>query len=389
MANLYQYQPQKPDLETNPLQAQSFTQGDPNPKSRAIQPPQLKIVSSTVNVPLKGKIENNLSSQTLKTVNQDSFSQTRMLQSPKTPKSQPKKNLISTEESYEYCRKITAKYSKTFYLGTLLMPMSKRKAIWAIYDWCRRTDELVDGENAHLTTPETLDQWEMQLESVFEGIPIDDSDVALADTIQRYPIDIQPFRDMIAGQRMDLYRDRYETFKDLELYCYRVAGTVGLMSNAVLGIDERFRTAPWLNNKEVHVPEEEAIALGIANQLTNILRDVGEDIDRGRIYLPLEDLERFNYTEKDLFNKVNDERWQEIMKFEIKRARHFYNQAEIGIRALKTDSRWPVWTALMLYQGILDVIEKNNYDVFNRRAFVPDFNKMLYLPVAWLRSQVL
>ena len=269
------------------------------------------------------------------------------------------------------------------------MPMEKRKAIWAIYDWCRRTDELVDGEDAHLTTPETLKQWEVHLESLFNGIPIYDSDVALVDTIQRYPMDIQPFRDMIAGQQMDLYRDRYQTFEELELYCYRVAGTVGLMSNAVLGFDDRFRTAPWLNNREVHIPKEEAIALGIANQLTNILRDVGEDIERGRIYLPLEDLEKFNYTQKDLFNKVNDERWKAIMKFEIKRARHFYNQAEIGIRALKPDARWPVWTALMLYQGILDVIEKNDYDVFNRRAFVPNMNKMLYLPISWLRAQVL
>jgi 15-cis-phytoene synthase len=382
MTNFCQYQSQNLD---------NHSQKENKPKSKESSPPQLKIVSSSTNVPVKGKIENDLTTknQTPKTLKQDKSSQVRMLHLPKSSKPQPQKNLVSCEESYEYCRQITAKYSKTFYLGTMLMPRLKRRAIWAIYDWCRRTDELVDGENAHLTTQETLDQWERQLESVFEGVAITDPDVALVDTIQRYPMDIQPFRDMIEGQRMDLYRDRYETFKDLELYCYRVAGTVGLMSNAVLGIDERFRTAPWLNNKEIYVPEEEAIALGIANQLTNILRDVGEDIDRGRIYLPLEDLERFNYTEEDLVNKVNDERWKEIMKFQIKRARHFYNQAEIGIRALKPDSRWPVWTALMLYQGILDVIEKNDYDVFNRRAFVPGFNKMLYLPVAWLRSQVL
>ena len=298
-------------------------------------------------------------------------------------------SLPSLEDSYQYCREITAKYSKTFYLGTLLMPKAKRQAIWAIYVWCRRTDELVDGPNAYLTTPETLDEWEKHLEIVFDGTPLDTPDVALVDTLKRFPIDIQPFRDMIAGQHMDLYRNRYKTFNELELYCYRVAGTVGLMSNAVLGIDNSLGKAPWYGKGENYIPEEEAIALGIANQLTNILRDVGEDARRGRIYLPTEELAMFNYTEEDLFNGVVDDRWREFMRFQIHRARKFYNDAERGIRALNRDSRWPVWTALMLYQGILDVIEQNDYNVFTTRAFVPKAKKMLYLPVSWLRAQVL
>lgn len=310
-----------------------------------------------------------------------------MLQLPK--RLQPKQPLASIEEAYEYCRKITAKYSKTFYLGTLLMPKEKRRAIWAIYVWCRRTDELVDGPQARLTTPETLDLWEQQLESVFAGFPIDDPDVALVDTLAQFPMDIQPFRDMIAGQRMDLYRNRYQTFEELKLYCYRVAGTVGLMSSAVLGIDNSYRNAPWYNDQSLYIPKQEAIALGIANQLTNILRDVGEDAGRGRIYLPLEDLESFDYKEDDLFAGIIDQRWRNLMDFQIQRARKYYQQAESGIRALNADSRWPVWSALMLYQGILDVIEQNQYDVFNKRAFVPTPKKILYLPVAWLRAQAL
>jgi phytoene synthase len=194
---------------------------------------------------------------------------------------------------------------------------------------------------------------------------------------------------MIAGQQMDLFRSRYETFEDLHLYCYRVAGTVGLMSSAVLGVDDTSASAPWNESEGSYIPTEEAIALGIANQLTNILRDVGEDARRGRIYLPLEDLERFDYSEKDLFNGVVDERWRALMRFEIQRARRFYQQAERGIRALSRDSRWPVWAALMLYQGILDVIERNQYDVFSQRAFVPKPQKLLMLPVAWLRAQAL
>lgn len=309
-----------------------------------------------------------------------------MLQLPKSPRM---RTLASQSDAYELCRQITAKYSKTFYLGTLLMPEEKRQAIWAIYVWCRRTDELVDGPQSRFTTPETLDRWEKQLESVFAGEPLDDLDVALVDTLQRFPMDIQPFRDMIAGQRMDLYRSRYQTFEELDLYCYRVAGTVGLMTSPVLGFDDSVGKAPWDWQREAYNPVEEAIALGVANQLTNILRDVGEDAQRGRIYLPLEDLALFNYTEQDLFNGVVDDRWRKLMRFEIQRARKFFVQAERGIRALSPDSRWPVWAALMLYQGILDVIEQNDYDVFNRRAFVPKPKKLVSLPVAWLRAQAL
>ena len=303
------------------------------------------------------------------------------------PKSQPKKNLVSTAESYEYCRQVTAEYAKTFYLGTLLMPKEKSRAIWAIYAWCRLTDELVDGAKAQYTTQETLTEWERQLESVFAGQPIDDTDVALVDTIQRFPLDIQPFRDMIAGQQMDLNRNRYQTFEELKLYCYRVAGTVGLMSNAVLGIKNCSSSVPWEKGKPTYLPTEEAVSLGIAMQLTNILRDVGEDAKRDRIYLPLEDLAAFNYSEAELLAGVVDDRWQAIMRYQIERARKYYQQAESGIRYL--DSRLAVWSALMLYQGILDAIEENNYDVFNRRAFVPNYKKTLALPVAWLRAQVL
>lgn len=269
------------------------------------------------------------------------------------------------------------------------MPEAKRRAIWAIYVWCRRTDELVDGPNADLTNDETLDQWERHLESTFAGHPIDHPDVALVDTLQRFPVDIQPFRDMIAGQRMDLYRNRYETFEELNLYCYRVAGTVGLMSTVVMGVDPSRGTAPWDREKGVHNPAEEAIALGIANQLTNILRDVGEDARRGRIYIPLEDLALFNYTEQDLFDGVVDDRWCELMRFQIQRARKFYAQAEKGITCLNPDARWPVWSALMLYRQILDVIERNHYDVFRQRAYVSGHRKLLCLPVAWLRAKAL
>jgi 15-cis-phytoene synthase len=299
------------------------------------------------------------------------------------------RTLASVDESYELCRQVTASYAKNFYLGTQLMPETKRRAIWAIYVWCRRTDELVDGPGSDATTPETLDLWEKRLESVFAGHPHDDYDVALVDTLARFPIDIQPFREMIAGQQMDLYRSRYETFEELNLYCYRVAGTVGLMSMSVMGVDEANSAANWNWHWGNKIPKEEAISLGIAKQLTNILRDVGEDARRGRIYIPLEDLALFNYTEADLFNGVIDNRWRELMRFQIQRARKLYASAEPGIKVLSPDIRWTVWAATMLYSRILNAIERNQYDVFQKRAYVTNFQKLQCLPAAWLKSKVL
>jgi 15-cis-phytoene synthase len=302
--------------------------------------------------------------------------------------SPPIQSLSSVEQAYELCRRVTAKYSKTFYTGTMLMAPAKRRAIWAIYVWCRRTDELVDGPQAQFTSEKTLDRWESQLESIFAGCPVDDEDLALVDTLEQFPLDIQPFRDMIAGQRMDLHRNRYDTFEDLELYCYRVAGTVGLMSTTVMGIDTQLQTAPWSQQQTVD-PTPQAIALGIANQLTNILRDVGEDARRGRIYLPLEDLAAFDYTEADLMAGVVDDRWRALMAFQIDRARQFYTEAESGIGLLSEDARWPVWSALALYRQILNVIEENGYDVFTQRAYVPSLRKLLTLPGTLLKARVL
>ena len=128
------------------------------------------------------------------------------------------------------------------------------------------------------------------------------------------------------------------------------------------------------------------MALGVANQLTNILRDVGEDARRGRIYLPLEDLDLFDYSEADLFNGVINEQWQALMQFQIQRARKYFAQSEDGVRLLERDARWPVWSALVLYRQILGVIEQNHYDVFTQRAYVPGLQKLLLLPQAWVKS---
>ncbi|MFM9109712.1 MAG: phytoene synthase [Prochlorococcaceae cyanobacterium] len=291
--------------------------------------------------------------------------------------------------AYGACRQETARWAKTFYLGTLLLPPEKRRAIWAIYVWCRRTDELMDSPEAQALPAgqllERLDAWEVRTRGLFEGRAETDLDRVMVDTLARFPQPLQPYLDMIEGQRMDVVRHRYTSFEDLKLYCYRVAGTVGLMTQGVMGLDPAYTTAPW---SAVPDPTEAAVALGIANQLTNILRDVGEDRGRGRIYLPQEDLDHFGYSEAELMAGTLNESWRRLRAFQLERARDWFARSEAGVRWLHADARWPVWASLRLYRGILDVIERHNYDVFSRRAYVPTAGKLLDLPFSFLQAQV-
>ncbi|KAB2064289.1 hypothetical protein ERO13_A09G008400v2 [Gossypium hirsutum] len=282
-------------------------------------------------------------------------------------------------EAYDRCGEVCAEYAKTFYLGTLLMTPERRRAVWAIYVWCRRTDELVDGPNASHITPRALDRWEKRLDDLFEGRPYDMLDAALSDTVSKYPVDIQPFKDMIEGMRLDLRKSRYMNFDELYLYCYYVAGTVGLMSVPVMGIAPESKAS-------VESVYNAALALGIANQLTNILRDVGEDARRGRIYLPQDELARFGLSDDDIFRGQVTDKWRNFMKDQIKRARMFFDEAEKGVSELNAASRWPVWASLLLYRQILDAIEENDYNNFSKRAYVGKVKKFASLPVAYGRA---
>jgi len=300
------------------------------------------------------------------------------------------KNSISQlDQAYEICRKETQQWAKTFYLGTLLLPQEKRKAIWAIYVWCRRTDEIMDSVEASTKSQDelsdNLDEWEENTKNVFKGNIKSELDSVLLDTIEKYPQSIQPYLDMIDGQRMDLNKFRYKDFDELKLYCYRVAGTVGLMTQNVMGIDSAYTSAPWSAMPD---PSEAAIALGIANQLTNILRDVGEDRHRGRIYLPQADIEKFNYSEEELLKGKINKQWKALMNFQLTRAREWFQKSEDGIKWLSSDARWPVWTSLRLYRGILDSIERLDYDVFNNRAFVKNSVKAFEIPISFLISRI-
>ena len=299
-----------------------------------------------------------------------------------------KKSSNNLEEAYEICRKETQQWAKTFYLGTLLLPYKKRRAIWAIYVWCRRTDELMDSPEAlkksEKELSDGLNSWEENTKNIFKGIVKSDLDAVLADTLEKYPQTIDPYLDMIAGQRMDLTKFRYKNFDELKLYCYRVAGTVGLMTQNVMGIDDFYKAASWIEVPDI---SEAAIALGIANQLTNILRDVGEDRQRGRIYLPQDEIAQFGYSEEELLLGEINNQWKSLMAFQLNRAREWFKTSEEGIKWLSGDARWPVWTSLRLYRKILNSIENLDYDVFNNRAYVNKTIKAFEVPISFLISR--
>ncbi len=261
----------------------------------------------------------------------------------------------SYEKALLETEKVIRQHSKTFFFATALLPYAQRRAIRALYGFCRASDDLVDCDDTRL---EDFENWRAEV-----NLPAHQQTSAIlaswAHVREQYAIDRQYENELLEGIRMDLAFHPYATWQDLEKYCYQVAATVGLLSMPVIGLADgvRFEQAA-----------EPAIQLGIALQLTNILRDVGEDGERGRVYLPLEDLARFQLTMRDIQNQVYDHRFIALMKFEIERARQLYRQALPGIALLSASARPAVGAAALLYQRILDEIEANQYQVYTLRA---------------------
>ena len=282
---------------------------------------------------------------------------------------------VSLTDSVERCKQVVTTYDRTFYVGSLLLPRPQQEAMWAIYAWFRQKDEIIDGSGNRLVKQILLNEWFEQLQILFSlSQPAVPTDIALIDAIQRYHIPMEPFQDMLKGQQMDLVLNRYPMWEDLRLYCYRVAGAVGAASAHVIGAGSKADTAAGLET------------LGIAMQLTNILQDVGADAKRGRIYLPLADLHRFDYSEQDLFKSVVDHRWRALMSYEIQRARTLYDQAEQKMTALPRNCRWSMEAALIRYRQDLRAIERDGYQVFGDRPHVPIGWKVRALWAAWWRS---
>ncbi|HEV7127098.1 MAG TPA: phytoene/squalene synthase family protein [Ktedonobacterales bacterium] len=278
---------------------------------------------------------------------------------------------LSTTAAYLACRAITREVARTFYYGSLFLPPEKRRAAWALYAFCRIADDMADEPGLYPDPASELAAWRAALLETYAGRPRGPVMTAWADVLTRFAVPLRPALELLDGVEMDLRNTTYETFEDLRLYCYRVAGTVGLLMAPVLGYTR---------------PEaiEHAVDLGIAMQLTNILRDIGEDRANGRVYLPAADLARFGYDRERLLRGEVDAAFQDLLQFEIARAEAYYVSGRRGIALLAPDARLAIALSATLYHGILRRIQRNRYDVFTRRAHVSLPGKLAALPATWL-----
>jgi phytoene synthase len=264
---------------------------------------------------------------------------------------------------FAQAKAITKKYAKTFYFASLFLPKEKQCASYAVYAICKISDEAVDDPQDK-SLPSDLAKIEGMIETAYGRGPVDNPLVsAFRHSVKKYNIPKDYFNELIAGMHMDLNKNRYASFDELYLYCYRVAGVIGLIMLKILGYDGARA-------------EEYAVKLGVALQLTNITRDIKEDFARGRIYLPQDEMKKYNVSEENIRDARLNEGFASLLKFQIERARSFYAYAGAGIRFLNgTRSRFVILAMKEIYAGILDEIEKNRYDVFSRRAYVNNVKK--------------
>jgi 15-cis-phytoene synthase len=280
----------------------------------------------------------------------------------------------SLRRAYKQAEKITSRHSKSFYFASGLLPEEKRSAVRALYAFCRTVDDIVD-ESLEGERDSQLSYWRGMVESASFA----DNDLvaaAWADTLSRYHIPRHYALQLIDGVARDLSQSRYQTFDELATYCYGVAATVGLMSMYIVGFHSS-DAVPY------------AIKLGVALQMTNILRDVGEDYYNGRLYLPREELAFYGIPEADIAQGRVTDNWRQFMKFQIARTRQLYEESWAGVKMLEREGQLAIGAASVFYQGILDAIEKSDYDVFTHRASLSALAKASRIPALWLKVKSL
>lgn len=274
-------------------------------------------------------------------------------------------------ESYAFCRRVARKRARNFYYSFVLLSRPQRDAMCAVYAFMRHCDDLSDEPGA---AREPLERWRSALEDALEG-RFDDNPVwpALHDTIQRYRVPHDYLRQMIEGVMSDLHPRQLQTFSELYHYCYQVASVVGMTAVHIFGFDS---------------PEALPLAekCGVAFQLTNILRDIREDAERGRIYLPMEDLRRFGVNPEDLRAGKPSGTFIALMRFEAARARSYYQESMPLLQMVHARSRRALWALIAIYSRLLQRIEKVNYDVLSRRVSLAAVEKLWIVLQAWGRS---
>ncbi len=277
-------------------------------------------------------------------------------------------------EDYTRCAEITRRASSNFYYAFMLLPLERRRALYAVYAFCRFVDDIADDDS--ISEPaQLLERWRDELQKVFAGNPTRPVSRALADNVVRFNIPRRYFDEVIDGVEMDLSRRRYETFAELSLYCRRVASAVGLICIEIFGY----------SNPATRVYAEK---LGLAFQLTNIIRDVREDAERGRIYLPLEDLRRFGVTEAELLEGVYSDRFRTLMAFEALRARDFYREAAQALPPEDRPSMLSAEAMRLIYSALLEQIVRSEYRVFDRRHRLSTSRKLYLVGRAWAGSRL-
>ena len=276
--------------------------------------------------------------------------------------------------AYNHCANITKEHSKTFYLTSSLLGGEVTKAARALYAFCRVSDDLIDqntDQDLHQLVG-SLDAWKCR-SLLDDPLPDDLVPLAWAHARAKFGIPIDYAEQLLEGVAQDLFQTRYQTFDELAHYCYGVASTVGLMTMYLIGF-KGLEAIPY------------AIRLGVALQLTNILRDIGEDWQNGRIYLPQDELAEFGLSEADIARGQVTEKWRRFMRFQINRTRQIYLEAMPGISLLNRKGRFAIKASADLYQAILAKIEQNDYDVFKRRAYLSNTGKFSRLPGIWWQT---
>jgi 15-cis-phytoene synthase len=277
--------------------------------------------------------------------------------------------------SYERCRQLNSTHGKTYYLATLLLPPAKRPYVHALYGFARYADEIVDDLGRDdASAAAHLKEWgDGFLADVRRGRSTDPICAAVVDTVGRWNIPIEHFEAFLHSMAMDLIVTEYETYDDLYEYVYGSAAVIGLQMVPIL---EPLSPSAY----------EPAKDLGVAFQLANFVRDVGEDLDRGRIYLPLEDLDAAGLTRMDLERRVVDDRVRSLLRGQIARVRRLEQASRPGIAMLHPSSRPCVDAARILYCGIVDEVERIDYQVFTRRAKVPIRRRLAVAMPAYVRA---
>jgi len=279
---------------------------------------------------------------------------------------------VSLEESYALCGRIARQTGKNFYYSFLVMPREKRAAMCAIYAFMRRSDDIADSAANPAVALDGLHRWREEVDAALNNGNAREAILpALVDTVRRYRIPQRYFHELLDGTEMDQTTTRYATFDELYKYCYRVASAVGLVVLPIFGYKDVAALAL-------------AEACGIAFQLTNILRDVKEDAQMGRIYLSQEDLRRFGVPEDDILNARATPQFLEMMKFEAARAREFYSKARPLVDMIDGDSRGTLAVMLAIYGGILRKIEDNNFAVFRERIRLSAAEKLWIVGKNWM-----